>query len=1488
MRRSAAGLLVAGLAVLGAVALPPAPAPAAPPVGGTLIVDETFTGASVPDNAWRANGQTCLTGSAVPAPPPNAQIGVCTAAFNGPVPPIGVTPGYLQLTDASTFKVGNILYNRPIPAAAGLSVTFEQYQYGGTEADGIGFFLVDGATNLTTTGGDGGSLGYAQRNLIPGVPGGYVGVGLDAYGNFYDDGEKRGSNCPVGQRSPAGTAEGRVAPNVITVRGPGAGTNGYCFRTATVTGDPARPTSTLPGSLRGPAGTTNPQNAKRLVNVQITPDSPGNPPRVIVQLDFTGTGTNWVEVLNAPAPDGVPATYKFGLLASTGGSTDVHLIRNVSVRTVNVLDNLDLVKQVNRATTLPPVITAGMSIPYQYTVTNAGLETLTGLTITDNKVTGPITCDHTTLPPEPDPAGTAVCTGSYLVTSADVSAGQVVNQATATATPTPGTPVTSNPSTVTVPLVSALTLTKSVSPGPYVIGRPITYSYQVRNSGGSTLNQIAVTDNRVPVGGVTCPQSSLAPGATETCTATVPIAPGALDSSNRLINTATVGAVSPVGQQVRSAPSSVTVQLNADIALTKTVAPTNMPTVGSEVTFTVTVTNNGPADATGVVITDPVPAGLTFVAATPAAGTYDSATGLWAVPTLPNGASSTLVLRVRVDTASTVANGATVTSRDQPDPNNSNDSASVSLNPITPTADIAITKTSDVTTARIGQNVTFTVQARNIGPFPASGIVVSDALPSRFTGVSVIVSQGSWDAATAQWSVGSLAVGASATLTLVAQANDVGAVTNVASRIASSPADPNAINDVDRATVQIVPRQADVSVTKTASPSRVVVGDLVTYTMTVFNSGPDDVPAAFLSLVDIEPTGLALVSVDASQGTFNTTTLVWDIGALGMARTPATLTIVARVLTPGTKVDAVNLQAPDVFDPDLGNNTADATIVVAALPVNISLGKTPSTQQVGRDEAVTWTVTVHNAGPNPATGLIVADRPPAGLTAPQGSVTTGTYDPGTGTWTIGDLASGDTATLTLTATASITGQFNNVATLSRVDQEDTDQTDNSATATLTVLAAADLSITKAVVPEVAALGEVVTYTMTVHNAGPDQPDDVVATDPFRTDVVLLSLVVSQGTFDFPTRTWQIGTLPVGATATLTATVRTNRTGRVTNTIIINQSSLFDPDQTNTLARATLDVPAADLAVVKTVDRSTAPIGDQVTFTVHASNAGPDTALGARVTDPLPAGLDFVSASPSVGSYDPATGSWQLGDVIPGADETLTLVARVSAVGHHVNTATVSATGPPDYGPDNGTSSVAVDGTLVPADLTVTKTADRSSVTVGDPIVFTFTVHNAGPGPAPQATLVEQVPAQFAVATVPAGCNLVGPELRCDLGTLAVGQSVTVVLEATAVTAGTAVDTVRVASAAPDPNPGSDSASLTTVVLPRPGPPTTTPTPPPTATPTPQRPTAPPVTAPVAGSGLPPTGQSPLLTVLVIFGSLVGLAGLALLLLRRQQARLSRR
>jgi uncharacterized repeat protein (TIGR01451 family) len=617
-------MLVLGASV-GASAGPDAAGAAvvAPRADGPSLVQETFTGATAPE--FTAVGSACLTGAPTGSTPGPGDhpLGGCAPGAAGPVPPDdGAPDGYLRLTDASTDKAGAVLYNHALPASAGLDVTFDVWQYGSTTpatpADGVSFFLVNGDVSLTEPGAFGGSLGYAQklpddnpaRPFADGVDGGYLGVGLDVLGNYFGDWEQRGNGCA--HRSPAGTQFRVPAPgaNMVTVRGPGQGIEGYCFLTATTSnlGTTGPWPSTLPGQLQGslsqlPPGATPAEAAaalepsRRQVNVKITP---GPDPVLTVTLDFNdGTGPH--EVLSVPAPQPVPATYKFGFAASTGLFTDIHLIRHVTIATERPLPELDLVKQVSEP--LPGHLAEGSEVPYQFTVTNAGATPVTGLTVTD-PVTGPVTCPVTTL----NGGESTTCTAIYVVTAADVARGYITNTAVATAV-ADGQAVTSPPSTAHLDITQppSLTVEKQVdTPGPYAAGDTIRYAYTVTNTGGHQLSDITVRDDHVT--GITCASDTISPagsaGDTTTCTGTYVITE-ADAADGEVTNHATASGTTD-GQTTTSPPAEATLPISGPprITVTKHVSSPGPYTAGQTVQYSYTVTNTGHRELHDVLVTD--------------------------------------------------------------------------------------------------------------------------------------------------------------------------------------------------------------------------------------------------------------------------------------------------------------------------------------------------------------------------------------------------------------------------------------------------------------------------------------------------------------------------------------------------------------------------------------------------------------------------------------------------------------------------------------------------------------------------------------------------------------------------------------------------------------------------------------------------------------------------------------------------------------------
>jgi uncharacterized repeat protein (TIGR01451 family) len=246
-------------------------------------------------------------------------------------------------------------------------------------------------------------------------------------------------------------------------RGPGDGLTGYCFLTAD---------TSLPGSLRDSTATgTNVSPATRTVQITVTP---GPTPEVTVDMDFTG-GTNFQPVLSYQLPTPLPSTFKFGLSASTGGSRDVHLIRNLTVTSLEPLPEINLVKQV--AITTPPQPSAyplGSTVPYQFVVTNTAGDTLSNVVVDDPSVSN-LQCPGTTFGPAGSPTATMVCTASHVVDETDVVKPTLTNTATATGENSLSTEVSSTAS-ATVNLASTPVLTKTAVDRVVAAGNPIGFN----------------------------------------------------------------------------------------------------------------------------------------------------------------------------------------------------------------------------------------------------------------------------------------------------------------------------------------------------------------------------------------------------------------------------------------------------------------------------------------------------------------------------------------------------------------------------------------------------------------------------------------------------------------------------------------------------------------------------------------------------------------------------------------------------------------------------------------------------------------------------------------------------------------------------------------------------------------------------------------------------------------------------------------------------
>jgi uncharacterized repeat protein (TIGR01451 family) len=243
-----------------------------------------------------------------------------------------------------------------------------------------------------------------------------------------------------------------------------------------------------------------------------------------------------------------------------------------------------------------------------------------------------------------------------------------------------------------------------------------------------------------------------------------------------------------------------------DLAVTKTDSPDPL-FAGQQLTYTVRVTNNGPALATGATVTDTLPAGSTFVSASSTQGTCSgTATVTCGLGTIASGATVTVTIKIKPNTPGTITNTASVIG-DGPDPNPGNNSSTATTR-VNPAADLAVTKTDSPDPVHIGQALTYTIKVTNNGPQTATGVTLSDTLPKGAGFGSTTTSQGTCsfkpDKRMVTCNLGNLASGATATVTIIVKPTSKGTITNTAT-VTGSPTDPNTTNNKAVATTSVIP-----------------------------------------------------------------------------------------------------------------------------------------------------------------------------------------------------------------------------------------------------------------------------------------------------------------------------------------------------------------------------------------------------------------------------------------------------------------------------------------------------------------------------------------------------------------------------------------------------------------------------------------------------------------------------------------------------------
>ncbi|MEL0006652.1 MAG: hypothetical protein VW686_04895 [Luminiphilus sp.] len=1003
------------------------------------------------------------------------------------------------------------------------------------------------------------------------------------------------------------------------------------------------------------------------------------------------------------------------------------------------------------------------------------------------------------------------------------------NTVLASATQVPSSltpPLTDPPKVSTGP---SLKITKTADVKKTHPGDTLTYTITATNVGSDKANNIEISDKltdllmiksysgKPQLSGQTLTWSELELAAKDSLTYTVtakvvsPLADGKV-----IPNTVTVTSTEePVGK-------SATVYLPVRAPSLRLVKTASLSTVkagdagagnGGAFSYLITVTNNGSGAASNITVTDDVPTALEVLSVKGLSGNCGVSNQLvtCAIPLLAAGDSVDIHIKVKARDALRnglpINNQATVSSPT---------TGSITTPPTTVTVSSAprltLTKSTPAVTVSPGALMRYTLLIENTGSDIATGYTVTDRLP-QYTSFDSASDGGVESGGVVTWGgagqplLPDIAPGGSHTLTL-----DVLLASSIPNkeRIANTA---QLHYPVSGKTLQVasslppggqhplVASAPRLKVLKSVDggATTVVPGQLLTYILTVSNEG--NAPANAVTLIDKLPSEVTWVPGAQGADSSQLPTLSWDLGTVDPG-SPKSITVSARVASPlvnGSKV----VNGAEV---QLGGVTVDSTSVtqyVVSAP-RLSISKTPLKQKAragtvvsgaGQQdgEGVAFQISYDNTGNETSTNVIITDKLDPKLrfiSASHG----GQWDPGSRTisWAIGSLEPGrcqiDTCSVSVQAQVG-DGIANGTAIENYAHIGSSEGAKTSKRAVVKVHSEGRLAVQKSVVGSaVVAAGKRVKYLIEYANVGSDALTDVTVSDHLAPGTTL-DYASDGGVLSGKNVLWFNGankTLAAGSGGVLHLTV-------LMPTVVSNGAALENKVTVSgstatgrVAASATALVTAASaprLTLSKSGPKTKAVQADQlITYVLTLENQGNDVATGVVVTDTLPSGLSFASASDggAPDSNDPQVVRWSFGNkaLPPGLPVTLSVTARVNSPIAD-NTRLDNRASTTDHVTNTIVNSNIVQRTVtsrpyLEIDKTLVGTSGPVTLGPGDPVTFLLTFANTGSDTATNVVVEDHLPIGLRLSATEDvdGVSAVvsGSVLRWSIGTLLPGQS----------------------------------------------------------------------------------------------------------------------
>ena len=1095
----------------------------------------------------------------------------------------------------------------------------------------------------------------------------------------------------------------------------------------------------------------------------------------------------------ASAPAG---TISNAASATVSGTTSDS--NTVSVN-VNRIPALSLRKTINGLTSQRETLPAGSTLTYSLTYSNVGSGDASNVTITDvldTQLVGPPTLIPAT--------GTwnsvtrefswnvgTVATGQSETLSVQARIDPTASTLFTNTAVVDWTGGSSNSNVAVVDLIAEpfFELTKSVDKTNAGPGDELTYTIGYENTGGAAGVNTVVTDmipaGLTPVAG-SYPGATYAAGATASDPDTLTWSLGSVPASatgsltykvtvdagtpaGSLVNLAAMTADNVFGSVVATANTAINVAGVIDLVASKTLPSGAARYVGDgdAIAYDLTITNNGNALASNVLLVDPLPKGTSLDTSRSPGWSLVGNNLELSLPDIPGQSSSAAYPLVLTVDGSQLTDGELISNQatgSGTDPGGQTDSAVSGLVSVTYNAPPTVSMVKRAIPLENvpqfpGDEINYTIEATLETITGVSDLQVTDLLPSGLEYISALpvpdqVTTLADGRAVIRWPAEALNSGSKqysvkakvrSSATLGEQLINIAGITYGASRGSKFDAIRHVVSD------------ASVSISKSVSSGQqqIVPGEELDYTITYSNTGQATLTG--VTVTDTLPANTTVKTSSPVASTPSAGVLSWSLGDLAPGQSE---TLLVKLDTAGVSVGDNLKNSVSIQSNEAQPQSASVETLVRNAP-SLSLDKVADKSTTHPGETVTFTLSYKNTGAGTALNTVLTDTLPTELefvNASDGQVP----DPVTGviSWNLGDIAGGSASATKMVKAKVPAGSYVPAVTVINTATLTSDTDFDGATAEVVITEQPAFTITKAVAggstPTLnhAAPGDTVHYTLEVSKTGG------AATDVQIADILPGQVSYVDGSATFPIDNalsdtssgllvWNIGSVPEG-NKTLSLSFNAVLDPVIANgTTLENTSGVLSLEQGLVISNPVTTIVDSKPVLVVTKQASDAyifspPVGSgevpgTVTFSIDVENQGDSVAEGLVVSDTLPAGLVIDPASTS-GAVTGNTVEWSVGDLEPGRVVTLQVSAE-AAEGLAGNTtlankALASTTTAGVGGVPSNEVTVTVVGEAV---FTLTKSASAVAVKPGESFTYTLEYKNVGTDDSGLITLEDTLP-----------------------------------------------------------------------------------------------------------------------------------------------------